>query len=66
MTRPDDGVQVGLGWAVNAGKGVLGHAGGGRGGASSLIVQTAENRIHVALTNREIPSSPSTPGCLRR
>jgi CubicO group peptidase (beta-lactamase class C family) len=58
VTRPDTGVQVGLGWVVNAARGVLGHAGGGRGGASSLIVQPATGRVHVALTNRLIPIEP--------
>ena len=37
---------------------MLGQAGGGQGGASSLIVQPAGNRIHVALTNRLIPIEP--------
>jgi CubicO group peptidase (beta-lactamase class C family) len=55
VTRPDTGLQVGLGWLVNATTGVLGHAGGGQGGASSLIVRPAQERIHVALTSRFIP-----------
>jgi hypothetical protein len=49
---------MGLGWHVNQARGVHGHAGGGQGGASSLIVQPAENRIHVALTSRLIPIEP--------
>jgi CubicO group peptidase (beta-lactamase class C family) len=58
LTRPDAGAEMGLGWLVNQERGVHGHAGGGQGGASSLIVQTADNRIHVALTNRLIPIEP--------
>jgi CubicO group peptidase (beta-lactamase class C family) len=57
LTRPD-GVQVGLGWIVNQKRGVHGHAGGGRGGASSLIVAAGGDRVHVALTNRLIPIEP--------
>ena len=56
-TRPDDGVQTGLGWVINQARGVAGHAGGGRGGSSSLIV-AADGRIQVALTNRLIPVEP--------
>jgi CubicO group peptidase (beta-lactamase class C family) len=54
VTRPDDGVQMGLGWVINRAQGVTGHAGGGRGGSSSLIV-AADGRIQVALTNRLVP-----------
>jgi CubicO group peptidase (beta-lactamase class C family) len=57
-TRPDTGVQTGLGWHVNQARGVYGHAGGGQGGATSLIVSAAGDRIHVALTNRLIPIEP--------
>jgi CubicO group peptidase (beta-lactamase class C family) len=53
VTRPD-GVQLGLGWVINQAEGVLGHAGGGRGGSSSLIV-AADGRIHLALANRLVP-----------
>jgi CubicO group peptidase (beta-lactamase class C family) len=56
-TRPDDGVQIGLGWIVNQAQGLTGHTGGGRGGSSSLIV-AASGRIHLALTNRLIPIEP--------
>jgi len=56
-TRPDDGVQVGLGWIVNQAQGLTGHTGGGRGGSSSLLV-TDGGRIHLALTNRLLPIEP--------
>jgi CubicO group peptidase (beta-lactamase class C family) len=58
LTRPDSGAQMGLGWLVNQERGVHGHAGGGQGGASSLIVSAGGDRIHVALTNRLIPIEP--------
>ena len=59
VTRPDGaGVSIGLGWVVNEAKGITGHAGGGRGGSSSLIVTANGRRIHVALTNRLIPIEP--------
>jgi CubicO group peptidase (beta-lactamase class C family) len=57
-TRPDTGVQAGLGWHVNQARGVHGHAGGGQGGATSLIISAGGDRIHVALTNRLIPIEP--------
>jgi CubicO group peptidase (beta-lactamase class C family) len=57
LTRPDE-VEVGLGWIVNQKRGVHGHAGGGRGGASSLIVSAGGDRVHIALTNRLIPIEP--------
>jgi CubicO group peptidase (beta-lactamase class C family) len=59
VTRPDGtGVSIGLGWVVNEAKGITGHAGGGHGGSSSLIVAAAGDRVHVALTNRLIPIEP--------
>jgi CubicO group peptidase (beta-lactamase class C family) len=58
VTRPGTGVSIGLGWVVNQARGVTGHAGGGRGGSSSLIVAAAGERVHVALTNRLIPIEP--------
>jgi CubicO group peptidase (beta-lactamase class C family) len=63
-TRPDDGVQMGLGWVINQAEGVLGHAGGGRGGSSSLIV-AADGRIHLALANRLVPIEPVNGRVLR-
>ncbi|HEY2520225.1 MAG TPA: serine hydrolase domain-containing protein [Streptosporangiaceae bacterium] len=63
-TRADTGVQVGFGWHINSGRGVAGHAGGGQGGASSLIV-TDGGRVHVALTNRLIPVEPVNAKVLR-
>jgi hypothetical protein len=66
VTRPDGtGVSIGLGWVVNEAKGITGHAGGGRGGSSSLIVTADGRRIHVALTNRLIPVEPVNAGVLR-
>ena len=58
LARPDAGVEMGLGWLVNQERGVHGHAGGGQGGASSLIVSAGGDRVHVALTNRLIPIEP--------
>ncbi|HEY6501133.1 MAG TPA: serine hydrolase, partial [Streptosporangiaceae bacterium] len=58
VTRPGTGVSIGLGWVVNQTRGVTGHAGGGRGGSSSLIVAADGERVHVALTNRLIPIEP--------
>jgi CubicO group peptidase (beta-lactamase class C family) len=64
--RPDGtGVSIGLGWVVNEAKAVTGHAGGGRGGSSSLIVAADGGRIHVALTNRLIPIEPVNARVLR-
>jgi CubicO group peptidase (beta-lactamase class C family) len=63
--RPDSGVQVGFGWHINQGRRVAGHAGGGEGGASSLIVSDDGARVHVALTNRLIPIEPVNARVLR-
>jgi CubicO group peptidase (beta-lactamase class C family) len=51
-------VHVGLGWNVNSEHGVAGHPGGGPGGSSSLVVRLAEQRAHVAMTNRRVPVEP--------
>jgi CubicO group peptidase (beta-lactamase class C family) len=64
-TQPDSDVQAGLGWHVNQARGVYGHAGGGQGGASSLIVSADGTRVHVALTNRLIPIEPVNARVLR-
>jgi CubicO group peptidase (beta-lactamase class C family) len=63
--RADTGVRVGFGWHVNQDRGVAGHAGGGQGGASSLIVSADGERVHVALTNRLIPVEPVNASVLR-
>jgi hypothetical protein len=55
---------MGLGWVINQAEGVLGHAGGGRGGSSSLIV-AADGRIHLALANRLVPIEPVNGRVLR-
>jgi len=65
-SRPDGtGVAIGLGWVVNEAKGLTGHAGGGRGGSSSLIVAAGGERVHVAMTNRLIPVEPVNAKALR-
>jgi CubicO group peptidase (beta-lactamase class C family) len=63
--RADTGVGVGFGWHVNQGRRVAGHAGGGPGGASSLIVSADGQRVHVALTSRLIPIEPVNARVLR-
>ena len=56
--RDSTGAQIGLGWLLNQPKDVCGHAGGGRGAASSLIVQLSSGQPSVAMTNRLVPIEP--------
>ncbi|MGE5136786.1 MAG: serine hydrolase [Gemmatimonadota bacterium] len=56
--RDPAGAQMGLGWLLNQPKDVCGHAGGGRGGASSLIVRMSSGEVSVALANRLVPVEP--------
>jgi CubicO group peptidase (beta-lactamase class C family) len=58
-------VHVGLGWHVNSDRGVGGHAGGGPGGASSLVVQLDDRRAYVAMTNRRMPIEPVNSQVIR-
>ncbi|HEX4224934.1 MAG TPA: serine hydrolase domain-containing protein, partial [Pseudonocardiaceae bacterium] len=52
------GADVGLGWLCNTTVGVYGHAGAGRGAASSLIVRADTRAVTVAATNRLVPVEP--------
>ena len=56
--RDSTGAQVGLGWLLNQPKDVCGHAGGGHGAATSLIVQLSTGQTSVAMTNRLVPIEP--------
>lgn len=59
------GTHAGLGWLLNAAKDVHGHAGGGPGAATSLIIRPAEGRTSVAHTNRLIPIEPINARLIR-
>ena len=63
--RDPSGAQIGLGWLLNEPKDVCGHAGGGEGAASSLIIQLSTGQICVALTNRLVPIEPINVRLLR-
>ena len=57
-TRDATGAQMGLGWLLNEPKDVCGHAGGGPGAASSLIIRMSTGQPSVALANRLVPIEP--------
>ena len=59
------GPFMGLGWLVNEPIGLAGQAGGGRGGAASLIITLDGQRAHAALANRLIPVEPVNAAVLR-
>lgn len=59
------GPQAGLGWLVNEPLGLAGQAGGGAGGAASLIVTLDGRRAQAALANRLIPIEPVNAAVLR-
>jgi len=59
------GPMAGLGWLVNEPIGLAGQAGGGAGGAASLIVTLDGRRAHAALANRLIPIEPVNAAALR-
>ena len=56
--RDSTGAQIGLGWLLNQPKDVCGHAGDGRGAASSLIIRLSSGQASVAMTNRLVPIEP--------
>jgi CubicO group peptidase (beta-lactamase class C family) len=56
--RDSTGARMGLGWLLNEPKDVGGHAGGGPGAASSLIVRLSTGQPGVALANRLVPIEP--------
>ena len=56
--RDSTGAQMGLGWLLNEPKDVCGHAGGGPGAASSLIIAMSTGQPSVALANRQVPIEP--------
>ena len=56
--RDPAGAQIGLGWLLNQPKDVCGHAGGGRSGATSLIIRVSSGEVSVAMTNRLVPIEP--------
>lgn len=56
--RDPVGAQIGLGWLLNRPKDVCGHAGGGHGAATSLIIRLSTGQPSVAMTNRLIPVEP--------
>ncbi len=53
--RDPAGAQIGLGWLLHRPKDVAGHAGGGPGAATSLLVQLSTGRASVAMTSRLVP-----------
>jgi CubicO group peptidase (beta-lactamase class C family) len=61
----NSGAPCGLGWLVNEPIGLAGQAGGGRGGAASLITTLDGQRAHAALANRLIPIEPVNGSVLR-
>jgi CubicO group peptidase (beta-lactamase class C family) len=63
--RDSTGAQVGLGWLLNQPKDVCGHAGGGQGAATSLLVQLSTGQASVAMTNRPVPIEPVNVRLLR-
>ena len=63
--RDSSGAEIGLGWLLNEPKDVCGHAGGGEGAASSLIIQLSTGQICVALANRLVPIEPVNVRLLR-
>ena len=58
VARDSAGADMGLGWLLNGPKDVCGHAGGGPGAASSLIVRMSTGQPSVALANRLVPVEP--------
>jgi CubicO group peptidase (beta-lactamase class C family) len=58
VDRDFTGAQMGLGWLLNEPKDVCGHAGGGPGAASSLIIRRNTGQPSVALANRLVPIEP--------
>ena len=60
-----NGPFMGLGWLVNEPLGVAGQAGGGRGGAASLIITLDGQRAHAALANRLFPIEPVNAEALK-
>ena len=58
VDRDSTGAQMGLGWLLNEPKDVCGHAGGGPGAASSLIIRRSTGQPSVALANRLVPVEP--------
>ena len=58
VARDSTGAQMGLGWLLNEPKDVCGHAGGGPGAASSLIIRKSTGQSGVALANRLLPIEP--------
>ena len=58
VARDSTGAQMGLGWLLNEPKDVCGHAGGGPGAASSLIIRRSTGQPSVALANRLVPIEP--------
>lgn len=58
VARDSTGARMGLGWLLNEPKDVCGHAGGGPGAASSLIIRMSTGQPSVALANRLVPIEP--------
>ena len=63
--RDSTGADMGLGWLLNEPKDVCGHAGGGPGAASSLIVRMSTGQPSVALANRLVPVEPVSARLVR-
>ena len=63
--RDPSGAQIGLGWLLHRPKGVAGHAGGGPGAATSLIIGLDTGRATVAMSNRLVPIEPVNARLLR-
>ena len=58
VPRDSTGAGMGLGRLLNEPKDICGHAGGGPGAASSLIVRMSTGQPSVALANRLVPIEP--------
>jgi len=58
VARDATGAQMGLGWLLNEPRDVCGHAGGGPGAASSLIIRISTGQPSAALANRLVPIEP--------
>jgi len=64
-SRGAPGTHMGLGWLLHQDKDLAGHAGGGVGAATSLILHLGSGRASVAMTNRHVPIEPVNARLLR-
>jgi CubicO group peptidase (beta-lactamase class C family) len=57
-SRDPAGAEIGLGWLLHRPKDLGGHAGGGPGGAASLLVRLSDGQAIVTLASRLAPLEP--------